>query len=147
MRVTCDSNVLVRAAVRPAGPARAVLESILEPPHVLVLSEWVLDEVRRVLSYDRLQKQTRMTREQIDAFVTTLSQAAAFVILHEPMPKLTRDPDDDFVLATAIQGKADAICSRDHHLHHADVTSYGAMHSLRVLTDTELLAELRAKRN
>jgi hypothetical protein len=145
MRITCDANVLVRAAVRPAGPARAALEQFLQPPHVLVLSQWILDEVRRVLSYHRLQKQARLTAEQIEVFVSMLSQASDTVVLEEPVPKLTNDADDDFVLATAVQGKADVLCSRDRHLRHADVSAYCEMHSLRVLTDTEFLTQMRAE--
>ena len=117
---------------------------MLQPPHLLVLSQWILDEVRRVLSYDRLQKQSRLTSEQIETFVSILFQGSDIVVLEEPVPKLTNDADDDFVLATVVQGKAHVVCSRDHHLTHPDVSSYCAMHSLRVLSDTELLAQMRA---
>ena len=76
-----------------------------------------------------------------------LFQGSDIVVLEEPVLKLTNDADDDFVLATAVHGKAHMLCSRDHHLTHLDVNSYCAMHSLRVLSDTELLAQMRADGN
>ena len=57
MRVTCDTNVLVRAAVRPDGPARAVLLELLSAAHRLVLSGPLVDELSRVLRYERVRRQ------------------------------------------------------------------------------------------
>ena len=128
--------------MRPLGPARAVL-NLLDPPHVLVLSERILDEVRRVLIYDRLQKQAPLTPEQIEKFVTALAQQADLVLLQEPIPQASPDPDDDVVLATAVQGKSGVVCTRDHHLLNENVKSYAALHGIRILTDLEVIAELR----
>ena len=53
------------------------------------------------------------------------------------------DPKDDAVVLTAIAGHADAICTLDVHLREPDVQAFCLRHGIRVLTDIELLAELR----
>ena len=55
------------------------------------------------------------------------------------------DPDDDLVLAPAVQGRANVVCTWDRDLRqNANVQSYCALHGIRVLKDSELLAELRS---
>lgn len=116
MRVLLDTNVLVRATGASAGPAQALLLRLAAPPHALVLSAFLLDELRRVLAYPRMLSQT---------------------VLH--------DPDDDPMVACAVYGRADVLCTLDRHLHVHDVRAYCAPFKIRVLTDAELLAELRAE--
>jgi predicted nucleic acid-binding protein len=53
MRVTPDTGILVRMNAKAAGPARKLLEEILAGPHELVLSQFLLTETARVLSYQR----------------------------------------------------------------------------------------------
>jgi hypothetical protein len=43
------------------GPARRLLEVILSGPYDLVLSEFLLDELARVLRYPRLQNLYKLT--------------------------------------------------------------------------------------
>jgi predicted nucleic acid-binding protein len=53
------------------------------------------------------------------------------------------DPQHDGVILTAIAGEADVICTRDAHLLDAETKHDCAQHGIRVLTDIELLEELR----
>lgn len=144
MRIVCDSNVLARATVRPRGPARAVFLAALTPPHQLVLSEPMLIELTRVLRYERVRRQAQLTDEEIDAFLSNLREVAEVVQLPDVIPQLATDPDDDLVVATAVAGKCDALCTRDRHLQHRVVQAYCATFGIRVLTDLELMAEWRA---
>jgi putative PIN family toxin of toxin-antitoxin system len=144
MRVTCDTNVLVRAAVRPAGPARAVFVALMSPSHALVLSTGMLDEVAEVLRYERVRRQAKLTDAEIQEFVDSLRDTADFVDCADPIPAVTTDPDDDLIVATAVHGKVEVICTRDRHLTNRLVRAYCATFGIRILTDVELLAELRA---
>ena len=53
------------------------------------------------------------------------------------------DPKDNPIVITAVAGRADILCTLGRHFFHPDVTSFCAMHGVRVLRDTELLRELR----
>lgn len=52
------------------------------------------------------------------------------------------DPDDDPVVLAAIAGRAEVLCSKDHHLR-ADVVAHGVSYGLRVVSDVELAHILR----
>ena len=143
MQVVCDSNVLARAAVRPLGPARAVFIAALTPPHRLILSEPMLVELARVLRYERVRSQANLTEEEIDSFIADLREAAEVVSVPAEIAHVAADPDDDLVIATAVVGKCDVLCTRDRHLRHRVVQAYCATFGIRVLTDAELMAEWR----
>jgi hypothetical protein len=55
MRITPDTGILVRMNAKATGPARRLLDVILDGPHELVLSEFLLKETARVLRYPRIQ--------------------------------------------------------------------------------------------
>lgn len=118
MRATCDTNILARAAVRPAGPARAVLTELVSEQHVLVLSEHIVSELARVLRYERVRIQAELTDAEIDSFVNDVRELAELVAVPDPVPRATSDPDDDIVVATAVDGGAEVICTRDRHIRH-----------------------------
>lgn len=143
MRATCDTNILVRAAVRPTGPARAVFIELLSDEHVLILSERIIAEVARVLRYERVRKQAELTDEEIDAFVADLRELGETVNVPNEPPAVVSDPDDNMVVATAVAGRAEVICSLDRHILHPLVEAYCATFGIRVRTDVELLLELR----
>jgi predicted nucleic acid-binding protein len=73
LRFTLDTNILVRAAATPQGPALRLLDSILGG-HTLVLSRFILDEVGRVLLYPRLQRRYRLTLAEIARFTGDLTE-------------------------------------------------------------------------
>ena len=53
------------------------------------------------------------------------------------------DADDDFVIAAAVSGSADVICTLDRHIQTVEVRQYCVDRGVEVLTDIELLNRLR----
>jgi uncharacterized protein len=145
MRAVLDSNVLARAVYSAGGPAEECVRR-LHPPHALITSLALLDELRRVLHYPRLRRVHGFDDEKIERVVTALRVAAACVevpgdaIAHV----VPHDPDDDLVVATAVAGKADVLCTRNRHLFHPAVVAYCRQRSIEIVEDIELLARLRA---
>jgi putative PIN family toxin of toxin-antitoxin system len=146
MRIVLDTNVLARAVRGGMGPAAELLGIVMAPPHVFILSPFVLAELARVLRYPRIRLLHKLDDTQLDAYVQWLQAAA--LIVNPPaattMQVVSADPDDDPVIATAVHGQAEVLCTRDHHLHSPSVKAYCSNHGLRVLTDVELLQILRA---
>ena len=145
MRIVLDTNILVRAnpTVLPERLARDLLVTILTGPHVLVMSEAILTEVRRVLSYPRIQARWPLSSEAIEKYATLLRENSALTDLPESFPAVISDPDDDLVLQTAIAGKADVLCSRDAAFEPDHVRQVCAAHGIRIIGDVALLNELR----
>lgn len=143
MRVTCDANIMVRAALNRKGLARVIVDLATQGPHALVLSAPLLDDVRRVLHYDHIQKRYGIPDRDIDHFLHFLQGTAEFVLQPTIVPVVAADPDDDIVIATAVDGRAEVIVTKDRHLADPAVVSYCAGHNVRILSDVDLVRELR----
>jgi putative PIN family toxin of toxin-antitoxin system len=142
MRIVLDSNILVRATPGKDGSA-AVLRAAIRQPNVLLLSPFLLLELSRVLRYERVRLLHGLNDDQINTYLVSLQLNAVVVdIPAEVMEIVPNDPNDDPIVATAIKGRADVLCTFDRHLHHVDVKRYCAGHGVSVLTDVELLNEL-----
>ena len=143
MMIVLDTNVLARATPGKAGPAAAVRRAI-RPPHLLVVSPYLLTELARALRYERLREFHGMNEDEIDGFLAAI-QASSLMVDTAPSGKtiVANDPTDDPIVMTAVMGRADVLCTLDRDLHEASVVRFCASHGIRVLRDTELLAELR----
>ena len=109
MRVFLDTNVLVSAhATR--GLCRDVLRLILAE-HTLLSAEVVLVEVERVLT-----TKFRLPEEVVQEVIASLREHHV-----EPRPEsvgdlVVRDPDDAWVLASALAARADVLVTGDPDL-------------------------------
>jgi len=147
MRVVLDTNILARSAYSLAGPAAEVLDWLGKPDHTLIASPYLLEELGRVLRYPRLQRLHGLAGVEIDRFV---ADVAAACLLVEPASSVAEgvvvsDSDDNPIVATAMIGKADVLCTLDKHLVQPKVVQYCTNHGIRVLHDVELLRLLRAE--
>jgi putative PIN family toxin of toxin-antitoxin system len=146
MRVLLDTNILVRATGKASGPARAVLLRLIDPPHAIIASNFLLDELRRVLNYPRVRQIHGLSPEEAEQFVRDFETSADVVNVPSPhLFHIQHDPDDDPIVAASVYGRIDVLCTLDRHLLRPEVIAYLAPFNIRVLPDVELLAELRAQ--
>jgi putative PIN family toxin of toxin-antitoxin system len=141
LRVVLDTNQLVSALLNPEGPAFEVLKSsglIGEQKYELVVSDEILSEFRRVLSYPRIQKLHKWSKERIEIFITLLKELAHLEENHSGQKIVTDDPDDDKFFHIAIRSGAQYIVSRDAHL--LNIKEFG---DVRVLKPEVFLTALK----
>jgi putative PIN family toxin of toxin-antitoxin system len=145
MRVVLDTNVLARALPGRNNAAELALLAVCQPPHALIASDFLLDELERVLRYDRQRRIHGFDDAQIDAFVDHIRQAAVVVLVPAAAADavVLSDPDDDPIVATAVLGQADVLCTWDRHLYQPAVVQYLHQFRVRVMREGDLLAELR----
>jgi len=144
MRFVLDSNILARAACGPPSPASELLLRILRPPYILCISPVLLDELNRVLRYDRVRKLRGMPDSEIDAYIDNLRLSCLIVEPEKAAAVISADPDDDWVIATAVQPGSQVICTLDRHLRTPTVINYCEQRGIEVLSDTELLQRLKS---
>lgn len=92
MRIVLDTNVLARAAMRTFGLGRELLLRCTENPHVLVLSEFIISEVSRVLRYARMRKAHGQSDQDIEEYIGRVERLAlvpiAGLVLVRPVVRL-----------------------------------------------------------
>jgi putative PIN family toxin of toxin-antitoxin system len=133
-RVLCDTNVLVSAFIA-GGPPSRVVEAAIEGRIELVLADPVLDELERVLT-TKLGFAAERVRD-IDALLNELAseRITATTTMSEP---ITGDPDDDLILACAVDAGVQLIVSGDRR----HLPPVGEHRGVRIVTPQALLAEL-----
>jgi putative PIN family toxin of toxin-antitoxin system len=142
----CDTNILVRAVISPYGAA-AELVRIVTNDHLLITSHYVLSELYDVLRRSQIRKLHKLSDAKIRRVVSHFYKLSALVSLPSPLPIVVPlDPKDNPIVMTAVAGQAEVLCTLDRHLHEPHVVLLCADQGVRVLRDTELLAELRASK-
>lgn len=143
MRITPDTGILVRMNVKATGPARRLLDVILDGPHELVLSEFLLKETARVLRYPRMQNLYKLSDDDIAVHIELLRERSDLVdpIVHTPV--VLTDPNDDPVVYTAVAGGADILCALDRDFYRPQVIDFCRQNGIEIMNDVELLKKLR----
>jgi putative PIN family toxin of toxin-antitoxin system len=109
VRVFLDTNVLV-SAFATRGICSDVLRVVLAE-HSLVTSEIVLGELARVL-----RSRIRLPAENIAEITALLREHEVFPRPGAPAPLAIRDAQDRWVLASAIEARADVLVTGDRDL-------------------------------
>jgi uncharacterized protein len=134
LRVLADTNVLVSAFIA-GGPPSRIIEEAIDGGIELVLATPVLAELERVLTV-KLRFEPERVRE-IRTLLTDLAQEILDTPVDAPEP-VTGDPDDDLILACAIDAEVKAIVSGDRR----HLLPIGEHRGVRLVSPQALLAKL-----
>src|SRR5579863_6151588 len=128
--------------VMATGPARRLFGMILGGSHELVLSEFLLQEMARVLRYPRLQKLYPLTNADILEHIDLLRARSDLVTPVVLSPVVLADPHDDPVIYTAVAGRADILCAMDRDFYAPDVVTFCREQGIEIMNDLQLLQRL-----
>jgi hypothetical protein len=135
LRAVLDANVFASALVKPDGPPGRILHLLLaDRAFEVVLSVSILVELRRCLEYPKLRKFIRLTDEEIDRWLLALELTADMVTPSREVRAISDDPDDDHLLAAALEGRAAFLVTGDRH-----VLALGEYEGVRIVTPAEFL--------
>lgn len=116
-RVTSDTNTLVSGIITPRGAAARLIELWQGEEIQFVLCDEIIDDLIDVLGRPHIQQHYQaINAATIAASATAFQQYATIVQVQHPCPAVSRDPDDDVILACALAGGADYIVTRDEDL-------------------------------
>ena len=115
MRAVIDTNILVRAVIKPLGTVGPVLRRLRDGDYILVYSEPLITEFVDVLNRPRIKDKYGLAPEDIETVVALILLRGEAVV---PTRRITicRDPDDNMFLEAAVDGGADIIVSGDDDL-------------------------------
>ncbi len=133
-RLVIDTNVLVSAFLWQGTPGR-LLELAGEQAAQLFTSRVLLDELDSVLHRKKLVKSVAATGLSADAMLANFRKLATLVTARQLTAQISRDADDDAVLACALAARADLIVSGDD-----DLLVLGSFESIPIVIASQALA-------
>jgi uncharacterized protein len=109
LRVVLDTNVLLSGLAYPTSPPGRIIQAWRSGSVEVVLSTFILEELRRVLP--RLRHRHGLSETEIDDLVDILSIQAEMIEPSEVEASQLRDPNDLPILATFIAATQNANVS------------------------------------
>jgi len=137
-RVVLDTNVLVAASRSRNGASFALLQMLREGRFVALASVPLMLEYEAVLLRMEHLAAAGRSPAMVRGFLDALCLLCEPVHLHFLWRPQTRDPADEMVLETALNGRADALVT----MNAADFSAAG-LFGLPVRLPRQLLADLR----
>lgn len=137
-RVVLDTNVYVSGTILSRGTPFEVLEAWRQQAYILVVSEPILAEIERVLRYPRVRDRYGIAEQDIARLLASLRTDALFVPGDVEVSAVSSDPDDDKILACALEAQADCIVTGD-----PDLLTLGRYRGVEILKPHEFLERLR----
>jgi putative PIN family toxin of toxin-antitoxin system len=111
MRVVVDTNVMVAGFASGRGASRRLLLAALDGKVRLLFSTPLLVEYEAVLTRPAMLAMFGVSVEEVAAVLDELTGLCTQVAFDYSWRPQARDPDDDLVLETAINGGADVVAS------------------------------------
>ena len=113
-RVVLDPSVLVSAVLSSSGAPAEILDRWRGGEFDLIVSPLLLNELEDVLLRPKFA--AIVEEDDVRAYVDALA-GEGLLVRDPPEPEQrTRDPDDDYIVALAIEAAAEAIVSGDADL-------------------------------
>jgi putative PIN family toxin of toxin-antitoxin system len=114
-RAVVDTNILIRALIKPQGTVGPVLTRLRDGDYTLLYAEPLLDELVAKLALPRIREKYRLTDDDVETVLALILLRGEPVV---PRRHITacRDPKDNVVLEVAVAGKADYIVTGDDDL-------------------------------
>jgi len=134
MRAVVDTNILLRALIKPQGTIGPVLQRLRNGDYVAIYSEPVLDELLAKLALPRLRDKYHFT-DEVTADLVALLALRGELVKPQRKVKLCRDPHDDMFIEAALAGAAAYIVTGDK-----DLLSLKEFESVRFITPRIFLA-------
>lgn len=138
LRIVLDTNVLVAASRSRLGASFALLQSLRNEQFLALLSVPLMLEYEAVLKRPEQIAVSGRSAAMTDAFLDALCLRCETVHLHYLWRPQLRDPADEMVLETALNGHADVLVS----MNTRDFTA-AERFRLKVATPGAFLHQLR----
>jgi len=138
LRVFFDTNLFVSSLLVKNGLPAQALDAWRSRRFLLVTSPAIMAEVDATLKYPRIRRKYSTTDEDVNSLLELMRTDALVVPGDADVAgSVPDDPDDEIVLAGAIDGKVDLIISGDGHL-----LSLKSFRDIPIITVRELLDRL-----
>jgi uncharacterized protein len=134
MKAVVDTNVLIRALIKPQGTVGPIISRLRNGDYTLVYSLPILDELIEKLALPRIRRKYHVRNEEVEALVALMALRGVLV-RPEQRIKVCRDPDDDMFIEAAIAGGGTCLVTGDK-----DLLTLEAFKTVKIVTPRTFLA-------
>ncbi len=140
VRAVIDTNIWVSSLLNPFGFPTRLRKAFEEGDFSVVISAPMLEELSDVLNRPKIKDKFKIEYEDISALLLLLEDRAEDVWTSGNVT-ICRDKDDDFVIETAVKGRAEYLVTRDDDLKFdRKVSSFLLQHGVTVISLSRFLA-------
>ena len=140
MRVVLDTNTVVSGFLWE-NPPRRLIDAATEDRITLYTSEALIEELTGILPRPKFARRLAEKQLSIPALIERYRVLADIVAPALLSRAVSKDPDDNLVLATALAASSELIVSGD-----ADLLTLGSFRNIRILTPQQVLSLLAERR-
>ena len=116
MIVVLDTNMIISAVLSPTGTVAEIINLWEQEAFEVATSAALIAELRRALTYERVQKYIQLTAEELERLLRFYMSTAVVVESEITLDVVQKDPDDNRVLECALASQASYIITGDGHL-------------------------------
>ncbi len=115
LRAVVDTNILIRALIKPRGTVGPMLAYLAAGSYVILYSEPLLDELLAKLALPRIREKYSLDDEVVQGTVALLALRGELVSPTRHV-KVCRDRRDDMFIEAAVAGNAQYLVTGDDDL-------------------------------
>jgi uncharacterized protein len=139
LKVVIDADCIVAGTIAAAGAAARLLLLWQAGAFELVACRQLVEEVRDTLLRSKIAARYGIMPDEVDDLCRRIQEESIWSADPiDPARTVPEDPDDDYLVALALDGEADALVTRDRHFEAVAVAG------LRIIYPGVFLAELEA---
>jgi putative PIN family toxin of toxin-antitoxin system len=115
VRAVIDTNVLLRALIKPTGSVGPIISRLRDGDYTIVYSIPLIDELTEKMALPRIRHKYQIQQSDMEAILALIAMRGELV---QPVRKVKvcRDPGDDMVIEAALAGEAEYVVTGDKDL-------------------------------
>ena len=137
MQLLVDADCLIAGTLAPSGACSRLLDLWQAGEFELIVCPNLVDEVRRGLLHPRIAGKYNISETEVDQLARRLlDESLYFEDPIDPPRVVADDPNDDYLVAVAIEASADHFVTRDRHFDKVQVeglTIVPPRHALKII--------------
>lgn len=136
-RVVLDTNIFISGIAIASSSSGHIINAWRENTFVLVISPQILTEIREVLLRPTIMNFTGLSKDEVNEFIFEIEQRSYVTEGTYEVTKIQTDPDDNDILACALEGYATHIVTGDTK----SLLPLKDYHGIRILTPTDYMRQ------
>jgi putative PIN family toxin of toxin-antitoxin system len=139
VKAVVDTNIWVSSLLNPFGFPARLRRAFEKGLFHIVISLPMVEELIDVFSRPRIRDKYDITEEDIEELLLLIEDRAESVVVSGNIA-ICRDSDDDFVIETAIKGRAKYLVTRDDDIKFdKEVSSFLSQRGVTVISLSKFL--------